>query len=257
MIHETETVEGREGVLSGDGAQGRKEVQAQDHAGTAGHYAGGKKGSRMQAGEVYGRLTTIRRMGAAASGAQLWLCRCKCGTEKVVQVGNLRNGDTKSCGCYTRELTARLFTTHGMSGSAEYKTWICMKDRCTRPNNKDYRDYGGRGITVCERWIHSFENFLADMGNKPSKHHSIDRIDNDKGYEPGNCRWATQREQHNNRRSNVILEFNGIRNTVVGWTRALGFGEWTIYTRLKRGWPVDKTLTTPVASSGKGNSLVL
>jgi hypothetical protein len=159
-------------------------------------------------GQRFGRLTVLSFVGQDKHRSALWLCRCVCGKEKVVRGYCLRNGDTKSCDCLLRELSAQKGALHikhghmcGYKPTPEYNSWQAMRQRCLDPNNKHY---GARGITVCDRWQgeNGFENFYADMGEKPEPKHlySIDRINNDGHYEPGNCRWATAAEQTRNRR---------------------------------------------------------
>jgi len=131
------------------------------------------------------------------------LCICECGNRVKVTLNNLRKGHTKSCGCLAREEIIRRSTVHGMYGTPAYKSWVGAKARCYNPRNKEYKNYGGRGIKFCERW-EKFKNFLADMGQRPSGL-TLDRINNDKGYSKKNCRWATRKEQANNRRNDNMI----------------------------------------------------
>lgn len=136
--------------------------------------------------------------------------------------------------------------THGMSRSPEYNNWVAMKSRCTNPNNQDYALYGGRGIQVCERWLHSFENFLADMGHRPRPRSTVERIDLNGHYCPENCRWASQREQTRNKSNNHRIEFRGESLTIAEWSERLGLPQRMIQDRIVRyGWSVEDALTTP------------
>lgn len=191
-------------------------------------------------GKRFGRLTVLRPVNPATLK---WLyCLCDCGTEATVRVDRLRAGSTQSCGCY-RSDTLRLRATHGDTQSAEYNVWRKMISRCTNPKVKHYNRYGGRGISVCARWM-SYAAFLADMGRRPSALHSIERNDNDGNYEPSNCRWATKREQANNRRGNKVITFRGVTMTAAAWTVKLGLSRTAIYDRLRRNWSVERALTT-------------
>src|ERR1039458_4876959 len=142
--------------------------------------------------------------------------------------------------------TGRVLKTHGMLKTPEYKAWGSMKQRCFNPKCKEYKNYGGRGITMSDRWINSFENFLQDMGQRPSKDHSIERIEVNGNYETYNCKWATLIEQHNNRRDNVFLEYKGERLTVAQLSRQEGVNYDVLLSRINRGWDVEKAIITPV-----------
>lgn len=160
--------------------------------------------------------------GAPISRKQkiVYPCRCACGTERNVYACHLRRGQSSSCGCEGARKTADRNRTHGMASTLEYGIWRSMIDRCHNPSNHAYARYGGRGIFVCDRWRDSFENFIADVGKRPTDEHSIDRIKNDRGYEPDNCRWATAIEQARNKRPEKSTE-----SRVAGVTRAKG-GKW-------------------------------
>lgn len=179
----------------------------------------------------------------------LYLCQCDCGIRKPVRASHLRAGTSRSCGCIQRETAANLKLKHGKAHIAEYKIWSQMRTRCGNPNAQKYHVYGGRGITVCERWA-SFANFYADMGPRPSSKHSIDRFpDNNGNYEPGNCRWATQREQMNNLRTSRWLTFDGVTHTLTEWARLLGLNPSTLAGRLDRGWSVEDAFRKPVMAA--------
>lgn len=171
---------------------------------------------------------------------------CDCGTVKIVRLDNVRKGCTRSCGCYRRENNP--LVTHSLSKTSEYNVWAAMKKRCRNPTHKSYHHYGGRGIAYDDRW-ESFENFIADMGIRPSESHSLDRIDNSRGYSRENCHWATKKQQAQNRR-NVVL-FNGEPACSIAISK--GISRSTFHKRLEYGWSVERALNTPINSHLKSN----
>ena len=201
-------------------------------------------------GKRFGRLEVVALVDAVQ---RRWLCRCDCGETSIVSRGHLTSGGTRSCGCLQRETMRHIGFDNERHGHArkgrptsEYGTWIDIRRRCTNAANARYKDYGARGITVRARWRESFDNFFADMGPKPGREYTIERIDSDRGYEPGNCRWATRTEQANNRRGNRILEYGGVSKTMAEWARAFGMDRSTLWHRLLAGWSVERALTEPV-----------
>lgn len=161
-------------------------------------------------GVRFGRLTALHRVGSGPDGSSSWRCRCDCGVEKIFRAGNLRSGKTLSCGCLKRDRLVAQSVTHGGARvgkhEPEFDIWQSMKGRCEIPGVTGYKHYGARGISVCPSWSQSYAAFLKDMGRRPSPKHSIDRINNDGNYEPGNCRWATFGEQARNRRTSRRVE---------------------------------------------------
>jgi hypothetical protein len=204
-------------------------------------------------GQVFSRLT-VRCWAGKAGRANRWLCDCECGETRLVTTALLNNGSSLSCGCLRRERFSTIMghnRTHGHAsrsngnaGSATYVVWLSMRARCRRPKNKAFHRYGGRGISVCERWL-SFDNFFADMGERPPGL-SLERKNNDGNYEPGNCVWATNVEQANNRSSNLCISFEDRAMTVTQWARELGIAKTTLVGRFRNGWSVERALTEPV-----------
>lgn len=193
------------------------------------------------AGKRFGRLLVIQRERIANSRNAMWRCRCDCGEFTVAAAGNIGK-TTFSCGCLAKETACALLTgntyqrTHNMGDSVEYRIWTKMKLRCHDPNNSRYAGWGGRGIKVCKRWRDSFENFFADMGRRPSKRHSLDRIDNDGDYKPSNCRWALPGQQARNSRFARWIEIDGIRLCVTDWCKFMRVPKDAVYslTRARR-----------------------
>lgn len=195
----------------------------------------------------FGRWTVIKRKGQNRQRVSLWLCLCDCGKTGFVTSSNLRRGHSTSCGCAHRDAV----TTHKRFGTPEYRAWAMMKSRCYRKKDISYPRYGALGIRVCDRWLSGFENFYADMGDRPSPNHSLDRIDSSGNYEPDNCRWSDIKTQDNNRRSNRRLTLNGKTQTVTQWADELGMNREAIYSRLADGWDDEKALTTPIRHKAK------
>jgi hypothetical protein len=197
-------------------------------------------------GLKFNRFTPIEMMPKDSNGHRKWLCECDCGEFKIVESSVLISGSTKSCGCYMKEKLRDRSLIHGMSFSTEYGSWAAMKSRCLNLNDPAYSRYGGRGIKVCSRWQDSFENFLSDMGHKP-KNTTIDRYpDNNGNYEPANCRWATWKEQNRNRKSNLLILFNGKNQCATAWSEELGIPLHVITTRINAGWSSDDTFNKPI-----------
>lgn len=183
-------------------------------------------------GQKFQMLTALELRGRNEKRQTLWLFRCDCGTEKVLWGASVAHGYTKSCGCWQKANPAR--KSHGESGSRTFQSWASMRQRCTNPTNPRYADYGGRGISVCERW-NSFENFLLDMGERPAGA-TIDRFPNNDGnYEPGNCRWASMTEQNRNRRTTINVEHDGETLPLKAWADRVGVSYKTIWHRHKIG----------------------
>jgi hypothetical protein len=182
-----------------------------------------------------------------------YLCRCDCGTEKVVFMGNLRSGKSKSCGCLRDQLSRLHNITHGMSYSDEYKIWHGMRTRCKNPNAIGFANYGAAGIIVCERWDNSFNAFYEDMGPRPSKDHSVDRINNEGNYEPGNCRWATGVEQSNNTSRNVFITHEGKTMTTAEFARLTGFTPLTVYRWVTRDKLTSEQISRKLVARQRAN----
>lgn len=176
------------------------------------------------------------------------LYKCSCGNECIKRTDHVNSGRTLSCGCLALEVR----TTHGKSNTPEYTSWLSMKQRCLNPKAISYQYYGGRGITICERWLENFENFLEDMGEKPSEDLSIHRIDNDGNYCKENCRWATNEEQANVTSKNKIVDYDGKTKTYSQWQKEIGGCRSVITNRVNRyGWTQEEAVSTPVKNKEK------
>jgi hypothetical protein len=204
--------------------------------------------------QTFGRLTTIGPkfrlpIGNQNKKASYQVCRCDCGSVGVFDCWCLKRATTRSCGCLNLEVAKNKFTKHGMHKSAEYKCWKGMVQRCVNPKASHYMDYGGRGIRVCDRWREpngrGFMNFFEDMQKRPPNT-EIDREDNDGHYTPDNCRWATRQEQSRNKRSTVHITYKGKTQCMADWADELGIRRLTLWARIKKGWPIEEALTTPI-----------
>ena len=187
-------------------------------------------------GQKFGNLTVIKRIPAKKT---TWQCKCNCGNITNVYRGSLLNGDTKSCGCKAG------YRKHGMSQTRQFRIWYHVINRCNSPSDDSYELYGGRGIKVCNRWL-DFSNFWEDMKEGYSDELSIERKDVNGNYEPDNCKWATAKEQSNNTRRNVKITFNGETKNISQWASEIGLGLNPLKGRIKRGWGIERALTTPV-----------
>lgn len=197
-------------------------------------------------GQRFGMLVVTEYSHTNSDYKACFKCKCDCGNTLITTGKSLRLGLTKTCGCTRKEMMSKSNTTHGdcrNGKTPEYNIWRSMKERCLNPNNKNYKTYGLIGITVCDEWKNSYESFLSDMGRKPFKNASIERIDNKKGYSKSNCKWASQKEQQNNKSTNRKLTHNNITESIEYWSNATGLKYGTIVMRLHRGWTIEKTLT--------------
>lgn len=199
-------------------------------------------------GQKFGRLIVVKQIGRSKTGGALWLCRCECDKEVIVQSSNLKNGHTKSCGCLQKEIV----TKHGHNRKGRktrtYSIWEHIIQRCTNKKQKAYKNYGGRKITVCKRWSdkkNGFTNFLKDVGEIPEDK-EIDRTDNSKGYNPNNFRLVTHKENNRNKRNNRIIPFNGKKYCLAELAEEYDIDPCVLRSRLKLGWPLRKALITPI-----------
>ena len=202
---------------------------------------------KVKTGDRFSKLTVVAFVGVNRNRKREWLCKCECGNMVNVTTGHLLSGHSTSCGCTRLQNSIKATkisnAKHGMKGTKEYKAWSEMKQRCINQNAQQYKNYGARGIKVCDRWLQSFENFYADMGKAPDGF-SIDRIDVNGDYCPENCRWASIREQQNNKRNTFFITFNGITKPLSYWSETLGIKPNTIHARIRYlHWSIEKALT--------------
>ena len=199
-------------------------------------------------GQRYGRLVVQNFSHFNSHHVAMWVCKCECGKQRIICGTSLTRGRTKSCGCLHDEKAKERATRHNEAHTSLYYVWQAMRMRCFNKNDKGYKNYGGRGITVCAQWNKdyvAFRNWAINNGYKPGL--SIDRIDNNKGYCPENCRWATRSQQNNNTRRTLLIEYQGRTDTLSWWCKKLGLNHNTIYARIYcYKWPIEKALTTPI-----------
>lgn len=196
-------------------------------------------------GQRFGKLIAIRCIGTTQARQAIWRCECDCGNKTDVRASSLRNGDTRSCGCLQRTISKEVNTKHGDSHSRLHYIWSAMKDRCYNPKSGAFEHYGARGITICDEW-QEYTNFRDwAIANGYASELTLDRIENDKGYSPNNCRWTTMKTQSNNRRSNHIISFGGETHTMMEWAAIKGLKYGTLSSRINRyHWSIEKALTT-------------
>ena len=196
--------------------------------------------------QQFGRLLVIDKSDKRGNGGEVfWNCICNCGKLSMVRAGCLISGGTTSCGCIQKQAT----TKHGMTKTRTFKSWDSMKQRCLNPNAPDYPKYGGRGITICQRWIDSFTNFFDDMGERP-ENLSIDRINVNGNYEPSNCRWASRSLQQRNKTTSLMIEWNGKVLCAADWSDIVNISSKIICDRIRVGWTPQEALTKPNRKSG-------
>jgi len=205
------------------------------------------QGTPAYVGEKHNRFTCIEiNVGFTKFNRTLHLFKCNCGNLRIASISNVRSGNYKSCGCLKIDKTVERSYKHGYSNTRTYRIWTGMRQRCFNLKDTGYADYGKRGITICERW-NDFTNFFEDMGLCPPGL-SIERIDNNSGYSPENCKWAAKDEQMGNRRNSITLQLFGISGSIKQWAAALDIKTGIIVDRLRYGWSVEDTLCTPIIS---------
>ena len=211
-------------------------------------------------GDIFGKWKVIgfdnERSKNNKNGAKYYFCECQCDnkTIKSVRGDSLTSKKSTSCGCYNRERVSKATSRHSSSNSDLYNVWINIKQRCLNKNNPNYKNYGGRGITICDEWINDFVKFQEwSIKNGYQKGLNIDRKDNNKGYSPENCRFITYIENQNNKRTNAYIEFDNQIHTIANWAREININPRTLVTRLDTlNWDINKALTTPVDKRTKG-----
>lgn len=204
--------------------------------------------------QKFGRLTAVKLIGLSKSRKAVWLCKCDCGNSVEILSSSLINGQTKSCGCWQKEWSINKHTTHGGSKHPLYTTWDRMMSRCYNSNDRNFKNYGARGIGVYEEWRkdpNKFYAYVSILPNFGDKNRTLDRVDNNKNYEPENLRWATARQQMRNSRINKNLTFDGKTQCLSAWAEELNIDKRTINGRLRSNWSVERALTEPIHNCGR------
>lgn len=235
MNHDTQAIQPERRTIQVESQDGRNEGEPSK---------GQRKNSvaeKIREGQKFNRLTALSFVGTNHKYDKLWKFQCECGAFRVLLVSSVTSGNTKSCG----SMPCMGKTKHELCHTPEHRAWASIKQRCLCKTSSQYKYYGQRGIGICHEWRTSFESFLNHVGKRPTYKHSIDRINNDGHYEPGNVRWASKAEQANNRRSNRIITLNGESLTLSQWADKLNMPKTAIPNRLILGWSIEKTLTTP------------
>lgn len=195
-------------------------------------------------GKTFGRLVALSEAPKSPSNRRMVLARCECGNENIIDLSALRSGITKSCGCIRRETTREMARNQSLHGEChktpEHRSWQAMLSRCYNSKHEAYGNYGGRGIVVCAEWRDNYQQFLKDMGRRPTLAHTLERIENNGNYEASNCCWATKKEQLRNRRNNTVLQYQGRTMTLAEASELSGIGRATIGWRLRNGWSHER-----------------
>lgn len=202
----------------------------------------GKKSFKDISGKIFGKLLVLKRSENNIPKLVRYICKCDCGNIREVSSSNLKYGHTKSCGCLAKTIHIK----HHMYNHPIYKVYFSMKSRCHNKKNKRYKNYGGRGIVMCDEWKDSFEQFYKDMGPKPSPKHSIDRINNNGNYCKENCKWSTREQQDSNKTNNIFISHNGITKTITQWSKILNVSVQTLMKRHNNKWDDSKIIEAPV-----------
>lgn len=199
-------------------------------------------------GDIIGKCAFLKRV---INNNKRAIFLCECGKEFEYNIKAVKRKATGLCPICTKTYVKKINTVHGKHSYPEYSIWIAMKKRCSNEKVHNFKNYGGKGIKVCDRWIDSFDNFYEDMGPRPSKDHTIERIENDKDYGPSNCKWLHKLLQSENQTSNILLTFNNKTQNLRKWSKEMGISEWALRKRIKQNWDINKALTQPVKNGNK------